>query len=60
MLRWLIWIDYGLVAMGAAAACVVAVAALTEIATGVTDEGGNRRNHPNATSIARVVLGMTK
>ena len=29
-----------------------------EIGVGQLDEGGNRRNHPNATSIARKVLGM--
>ena len=33
-------------------------AALRKIAAGETDEGGNRRNHPNATIIARKALNI--
>lgn len=32
--------------------------ALKTIAAGVIDEGGNRRNHPNATQIAREALDL--
>lgn len=34
-----------------------AKAALRTIADGTTDSGGNRRNHPDATMIARSALG---
>lgn len=33
-------------------------AALEEIAAGVVDSGGNRRNHPDATKIARKALDV--
>lgn len=34
--------------------------ALRRIADGLVDEGGNRRNHPDATAIAREALGLCK
>jgi hypothetical protein len=33
-------------------------AVLREIAEGQTDEGGNRRNHPNATAMARQLFKL--
>lgn len=37
---------------------VAAVNAIHEIANGRVDEGGNLRNHPDATAIARTALGL--